>query len=41
MRELLAPLLRCGLRRSDAAALTMGHVERRDGGGCIVEGVTG
>jgi hypothetical protein len=33
-----AMLLCCGLRRSQAAALTIGHVERWDGRRCIVDG---
>jgi integrase len=36
-RAILAVLLGCGLRRSDVAALTMGHVEQRDGRWCIVD----
>jgi hypothetical protein len=31
-------VLGCGLRRSEAAALTMGRVERRDGRWCVVKG---
>jgi hypothetical protein len=31
-------LLGCGLRRPEAAALTMGHVQQRDRRRCIVEG---
>ena len=37
-RKAPAKLCACGPRRSDAAALTMGHVERRDGRRCIAEG---
>jgi len=36
-RAILAVLLGCGLRRSEVAALTMGHVQRRDGRWCIVD----
>jgi integrase len=36
-RAILAVLLGCGLRRSEAAALTMGHVQQRDGRWCIVD----
>ncbi len=31
-RAILAVLLGCGLRRSEVAALTMGHVQQREGG---------
>jgi site-specific recombinase XerD len=34
-RAILAVLLGCGLRRSEVAALTMGHVQQRDGRWCI------
>jgi site-specific recombinase XerD len=34
-RAILAVLLGCGLRRSEVAALTMGHVQQRDGRQCI------
>jgi integrase len=33
----LAVLLGCGLRRSEVAALTVGHVQQRDGRWCIVD----
>jgi site-specific recombinase XerD len=36
-RAILAVLLGCGLRRSEVAALTMGHVQQRDGRWCIVD----
>jgi integrase len=36
-RAILAVLLGCGLRRSELAALTMGHVQQRDGRWCIVD----
>src|SRR5499427_3808455 len=36
-RAVLAVLLGCGLRRSEVAALTMGHVQQRDGRWCIVD----
>src|SRR5580704_1044834 len=36
-RAILAVLLGCGLRRSEAAALTVGHVQQRDGRWCIVD----
>src|SRR5262249_59046339 len=36
-RAILAVLLGCGLRRSEVAALTMGHVQQRDGRGGIVD----
>ena len=36
-RAILAVLLRCGLRRSEVAALTVGHVQQRDGRWCIVD----
>jgi site-specific recombinase XerD len=36
-RAILAVLLGCGLRRSEAAALTFGHVQQRDGRWCIVD----
>src|SRR5262249_41469326 len=36
-RAILAVLLGCGLRRSEVAALTVGHVQLRDGRWCIVD----
>jgi site-specific recombinase XerD len=36
-RAILAVLLGCGLRRSEVAALTFGHVHQRDGRWCIVD----
>jgi site-specific recombinase XerD len=36
-RAVLAVLLGCGLRRSEVAALTMVHVQQRDGRWCIVD----
>src|SRR3982751_3456209 len=36
-RAVLAVLLGCGLRRSEVAALTMNHVQQRDGRWCIVD----
>src|ERR1039457_5759343 len=36
-RAILAVLLGCGLRRSEVAALTVVHVQQRDGRWCIVE----
>jgi len=36
-RAILAVLLGCGVRRSEVAALTMGHVQQRDGRWCIVD----
>src|SRR5579862_6232447 len=36
-RAVLAVLLGCGLRRSEVAALTVGHVQQRDGRWCIVD----
>src|SRR5271166_4753810 len=36
-RAILAVLLGCGLRRSGVAALTVAHVEQRDGRWCIVD----
>src|SRR6266705_6053535 len=36
-RAILAVLLGCGLRRSEVAALTLGHVQQRDGRWCIVD----
>ena len=35
-RAILAVLLGCGLRRSEVAALTIAHVQQRDGRWCIV-----
>ncbi len=36
-RAILAVLLGCGLRRSEAAALTFEHIQQRDGRWCIVD----
>jgi site-specific recombinase XerD len=36
-RAMLAILLGCGLRRSEVAALTIKHVQQRDGRWCIVD----
>jgi site-specific recombinase XerD len=36
-RVILAVLLGCGLRRSEVAALTFGHIRQRDGRWCIVD----
>src|SRR6516164_10035490 len=36
-RAILAVLLGCGLRRSEVAALTVGHIQQRDGRWCIVD----
>src|SRR3974390_1270870 len=36
-RAILAVLLGCGLRRSEVAALTIAHVQQRDGRWCIVD----
>jgi site-specific recombinase XerD len=36
-RAILAVLLGCGLRRSEVAALTMAHIQQRDGRWCIVD----
>ena len=36
-RAILAVLLGCGLRRSEVAALTMEHIQQRDGRWCIVD----
>src|ERR1700694_1078969 len=36
-RAILAVLLGCGLRRSEVAALTIKHIQQRDGGWCIVD----
>ncbi len=36
-RAVLAVLLGCGLRRSEVAALTFAHIQRRDGRWCIVD----
>ncbi|MGO9614893.1 MAG: tyrosine-type recombinase/integrase [Bryobacteraceae bacterium] len=36
-RAILAVRLGCGLRRSEVAALTMGHIQQRDGRWCIVD----
>src|SRR5271154_2012685 len=40
-RGILAVLLRCGLRRSEVAALTFAHVQQRDGRWCIVASTSG
>src|SRR6202022_2841215 len=36
-RAMLAILLGCGLRRSEVAALTLKHIQQRDGRWCIVD----
>jgi integrase/recombinase XerD len=36
-RAIIAVLLGCGLRRSEVAALTMVHIQQRDGRWCIVD----
>src|SRR6185295_5183140 len=36
-RAIIAVLLGCGLRRSEVAALTFGHIQQRDGRWCIVD----
>jgi len=36
-RAILAVLLGCGLRRSEVAALAVGHIQQRDGRWCIVD----
>jgi site-specific recombinase XerD len=36
-RAVLVVLLGCGLRRSEVAALTFGHIQQRDGRWCIVD----
>jgi site-specific recombinase XerD len=36
-RAILAVLLGCGLRRSEVAALNMGHIQQRDGRWCIMD----
>jgi len=36
-RAILTVLLGCGLRRSEVSALTVGHVQQRDGRWCIVD----
>ena len=36
-RAIIAVLLGCGLRRSEVAALTVGHIQQRDGRWCIVD----
>src|SRR6266436_1971938 len=36
-RAILAVLLGCGLRRSEAAALTFSHLQQRDGRWCVVD----
>jgi len=36
-RAIIAVLLGCALRRSEVAALAMGHVQQRDGRLCIVD----
>src|SRR6516164_10311156 len=40
-RAILALLLGCGLRRSEVAALTMAHIQQRDGRWCIVTSAAG
>src|ERR1017187_10341021 len=36
-RAIIAVLLGCGLPRSEVAALTMGHIQQRDGRWCIID----
>ena len=36
-RAILAVLVGCGLRRSEVAALTLAHIQQRDGRWCIVD----
>jgi site-specific recombinase XerD len=36
-RAILAVLLGCGLRRSEVVALSIAHVQQRDGRWCIVD----
>src|SRR5271163_2843441 len=36
-RAIIAVLLGCGLRRSEVAALTMKHIQQRDGRWCIID----
>jgi site-specific recombinase XerD len=36
-RAIIAVLLGCGLRRSEVAVLTFGHIQQRDGRWCIVD----
>ena len=36
-RAIIAVLLGCGLLRSEVAALTMSHIQQRDGRWCIVD----
>ena len=36
-RAILAVLLGCGLRRSEVAALTLSHIQQRDGRWCVVD----
>lgn len=36
-RAIIAVLLGCGLRRSEVAALTLKHIQQRDGRWCIVD----
>jgi integrase len=36
-RAIIAVLLGCGLRRSEVAALTMAHIQQRDGRWCIID----
>jgi integrase len=36
-RAIRAVLLSCGLRRSEVAAITIGHIQQRDGRWCIVD----
>jgi len=35
-RAIFAVLLGCALRRSEVAALTVAHLQQRDGRGCLV-----
>jgi len=37
IRAILAVLIGCGLRRSEVAALTFGHIQQRDDRSCIVD----
>jgi len=36
-RAMLAILIGCGLRRSEVAALTLGHIQQRDNRWCIID----
>src|SRR5450631_1779577 len=36
-RAIIAVLLGCGLRRSEVAALSMAHIQQRDGRWCIID----